>query len=531
MTVESTRSPAESIQARFPDLTKHTRRLLPVGGGLPDDEWASRHRGIVLLLWAHAIIVPIFAVIRGFSLTHALLESLILPTTALVAGYSALPRRSRTFAAAIGVLSASAVLVHLSGGVIEMHFHFFVMVVVVSLYQDWIPFLAAIAYVLLHHGVAGALDPHSVFNHPAAFNHPWKWAAIHAFFITGISIASLVSWRLTESYLSHRRYAERRLAILAEGSRVLVSSFDVDSIAQKLANLLVPLVGDICIVDILEPDGTIRRLAPVGAPDVAEAIGRLHLQAPAPTNVRHPVVHAIRTRTAELVENVADELENSEAIDADYRHRLREVSLHPRSSIVVPLIGREGVVGAITVGTLGTSGRSLDAEDKALAEDLASRMGIAMDNARLYMTQREAAETLQHSLLPEQLPHVPTVALAATYQASTGTEVGGDWYDVLTLPDGKLGVVMGDVVGRGIRAAAVMGQLRSALRAYAVEGLQPAELLDRLNALFVGLNLSDQMATVIYGIFDVDNGTLRVANAGHPPPLLVSASGTRPAAR
>ena len=236
-------------------------------------------------------------------------------------------------------------------------------------------------------------------------------------------------------------------------------------------------------------------------------------------------MHAIRTRTAELVENVADELENSEAIDADYRHRLREVSLHPRSSIVVPLIGREGVLGAITVGTLGTSGRSLDAEDKALAEDLASRMGIAMDNARLYMTQREAAETLQHSLLPEQLPDVPTVALAATYQASTGTEVGGDWYDVLTLPDGKLGVVMGDVVGRGIRAAAVMGQLRSALRAYAVEGLRPAELLDRLNALFVGLNLSDQMATVIYGIFDVDTGTLCVANAGHPPPLLVSASG------
>ena len=92
-------------------------------------------------------------------------------------------------------------LVHLSGGVIEMHFHFFVMVAVVALYQDWVPFLAAIGYVFVHHGLLGALDPESVFNHSPAANHPWKWAGIHALFITGISVACLVTWRLNETLL------------------------------------------------------------------------------------------------------------------------------------------------------------------------------------------------------------------------------------------------------------------------------------------------------------------------------------------
>lgn len=101
-------------------------------------------------------------------------------------------------------------LVHLSGGSIEMHFHFFVMVPLIALYQDWVPFLVAIAYVALHHGVAGSLDPHSVFNHPSAISQPWKWAAIHAFFIAGISLVCLTTWRLLELALESAQ-AEARV--------------------------------------------------------------------------------------------------------------------------------------------------------------------------------------------------------------------------------------------------------------------------------------------------------------------------------
>ena len=121
------------------------RRWLPRGNTLPDEHWARRHRGIVALLWAHAAVIPIYGLVRGVNLTHVAVESLIVPTAAVYASWPRLSRRLRTLAASVGLLSASAVLVHFSGGLIEMHFHFFVMVAVVSLYQDWLPFLAASA--------------------------------------------------------------------------------------------------------------------------------------------------------------------------------------------------------------------------------------------------------------------------------------------------------------------------------------------------------------------------------------------------
>jgi mannitol-specific phosphotransferase system IIBC component len=101
-------------------------------------------------------------------------------------------------AATFGLVASSAVLVHLSGGSIEMHFHFFVMISVITLYHDWFPFLLAIAFVALHHGVMGVISPAGVYNHAAAQHSPWKWAAIHAFFVLCASVASLVSWRMTE---------------------------------------------------------------------------------------------------------------------------------------------------------------------------------------------------------------------------------------------------------------------------------------------------------------------------------------------
>ena len=134
-----------------------------------------------------------------------------MPSAAVLAMAPGLGRRGRTVLASVGLLSASAVLVHLSGGVIEMHFHFFVMVALVTLYQDWVPFLAAIGYVFVHHGLIGALDADSVFNHFAGRNQPWKWAGIHALFITGLSVVCLVTWRLSESLLAERRRAEERL--------------------------------------------------------------------------------------------------------------------------------------------------------------------------------------------------------------------------------------------------------------------------------------------------------------------------------
>ena len=135
------------------------------------------------------------------------------------------------------------------------------------------------------------------------------------------------------------------------------------------------------------------------------------------------------------------------------------------------------------------------------------------------------AETLQRSLLPERLPDVPGLDVAARYVAgSADAQVGGDWYDVVALRDGHAGVAIGDVVGHGLDAAARMARLQNALRAYALEGLRPSLVLERMNG-FAREVAGGPMATLLYGVVDPEEGNLRMASAGHPPPLVIGAEG------
>ena len=174
------------------------RGLLPTGQLLTPEVWARRHRGIVWLLWLHVAGIAIFALARGTGLAHALQEASLVAVFALAAAHTGVGRRARSAAAVLGLITASAVIVHLSGGVVEAHFHFFVMVGVITLYQDWLPFGLALGYVVVHHSVLGVLAPAEVFNHPAAQRAPWTWALIHGGFVLGASVAYLVSWRLSE---------------------------------------------------------------------------------------------------------------------------------------------------------------------------------------------------------------------------------------------------------------------------------------------------------------------------------------------
>jgi diguanylate cyclase (GGDEF)-like protein/PAS domain S-box-containing protein len=139
------------------------------------------------------------------------MEGSIVAVLALGATLTITGRQTRSVLAVFGLLSSSAILTHFSGGLIEMHFHFFVMVAVASLYQTWVPFLLAIGFVALHHGVVGAIDPASVYNHPSALTAPWKWALVHAGFILAESVACLVGWRLNENALDGERAARVEL--------------------------------------------------------------------------------------------------------------------------------------------------------------------------------------------------------------------------------------------------------------------------------------------------------------------------------
>ncbi|HEV7536102.1 MAG TPA: SpoIIE family protein phosphatase, partial [Acidimicrobiia bacterium] len=181
-----------------------------------------------------------------------------------------------------------------------------------------------------------------------------------------------------------------------------------------------------------------------------------------------------------------------------------------------------GVLWLLSESAVGSGG---DAETVILAEELARRAAIGVEHARLFARQRSVSETLQRSLLPERLPEIPGLATAAHYlPGGPDVDVGGDWYDVMQLPGGGIGLALGDVVGRGERAAALMGQLRNAVRAYAFQGLSPGEVLGFINGLLLDAG-SDHMATMIYAVLDAETGELRMGNAGHPPPLLVEADG------
>jgi diguanylate cyclase (GGDEF)-like protein len=175
------------------------RAAVPHGQLLTPAVWARRHRGIVVLLWLHAVALTGFGVARGKGLSHSLQEGAAVAVFALLAATPAISRRVRSAAAVLGLITASAVLVHLSGGVVEAHFHFFVMIGVITLYQDWLPFGLALGYVVVHHGLFGALRPTDVYNHPAAQQSPWKWALIHGGFVLAASVAYLVNWRLSEN--------------------------------------------------------------------------------------------------------------------------------------------------------------------------------------------------------------------------------------------------------------------------------------------------------------------------------------------
>jgi len=145
---------------------------------------------------------------------------------------------------------------------------------------------------------------------------------------------------------------------------------------------------------------------------------------------------------------------------------------------------------------------------------------LAADNSRLYIEQRSVAQTLQHSLLPDRLPDVAGLQFAARYlPGAAGADIGGDWYDVITVDDDHLLIVVGDVSGRGLRAATAMATLRYASRAFASEGHKPATILSKLNRL-LDLQRDGHFATMLCASIDLPAGTLSVANAGHPSPLV-----------
>ncbi|HEY4826611.1 MAG TPA: EAL domain-containing protein [Solirubrobacteraceae bacterium] len=178
------------------------KHWLPKGQLLPEHVLRRRHRSIVILLWLHVPALFAFGVLMGNSVEHTAIDVSMVVLCGIGASLERFRLKARIIAASFGLVTCSAVLVDLWGGITEAHFHFFVMIGVLTLYQDWTPFLVAIAFVVVHHGVGGVLDPKAVFgDNPQAIKHPWLWACIHGGFVLAASVAHIVAWRTNENQL------------------------------------------------------------------------------------------------------------------------------------------------------------------------------------------------------------------------------------------------------------------------------------------------------------------------------------------
>ncbi|MFF2041291.1 SpoIIE family protein phosphatase [Kitasatospora sp. NPDC058170] len=342
---------------------------------------------------------------------------------------------------------------------------------------------------------------------------------------------------VTERYraVAKVEHARRRLSLLNEfGSRV-GDLLDASRIAQELASAVVPRLTDHSAVILLQAvahgddlprHGHDRRtsllqLGTASVQDGPEVEVMLRRGARITFAEDSACGRVLRTGVPELLSG-ADQLSDVTYPGDPKMQAAHDIGVH--SMLVVPLRARGIVIGLLLVSRAGYR-EGFDRDDLAFTVELADRAGSSLDNARLYARERTAALTLQRTLLPQQVPQPTGVEVAYRYvPGSSGTEVGGDWFDVIPLPGDRTALVVGDVMGHGLRAAATMGRLRTAVRVLAALDLPPDVLLRHVHELADDLAQGPDealLATCIYAVFDPATARLTVAKAGHIPPVLI----------
>jgi PAS domain S-box-containing protein len=322
--------------------------------------------------------------------------------------------------------------------------------------------------------------------------------------------------------------AELRQRFLAEAGQLLASSLDYEQTLERVARMLVPRLADWCGIDLLDEHGDVHQVAVAHVdPAKVEMAHQLRRRYPPDLDAPRGLGAILRGGPAELYAEIPDELIEQAARDEEHRRMIREVGM--RSAMAVPMRLADQTLGAITLVS-AESGRRFDADDLAFAEDLALRAATAIQNARLYAAQQRVAQTLQASLLPERLPDLPGWEAQAAYQAGErGAEVGGDFYDILPVESGHL-IVLGDVTGKGIEAAALTSLVRHSGRMAARFDPRPAHVLALIHQV-----LREQprlsLVTAVCALLETDGASARltVASGGHPLPLYRRA-GEAPAA-
>jgi len=317
--------------------------------------------------------------------------------------------------------------------------------------------------------------------------------------------------------------ARERLGFLIQAGELVSVATDRDELLSRAAKLVVPGLADLCVTFRPGDEGMLRATSvayrtPAGDVTVTDL-----------RDYRIP-------RTGPLVVQAAWEagrtVVKESTAESRGRHSrfgspLQEIvaRLDPRHVIAVPLMADEQPVGVITLSRAADRPGFAETGDIPVAEELGRQLAVGLANADKSAWDHAVARALQRAVLPDSLPRIAGLDLAARYLPSTtGLDVGGDWYDVFALGDGRVGLAVGDVVGHNVAAASVMGQVRNLLRGYAVDKADPAAVLAATDAALARL-LPDALATAVYAVLDLASGQLIYASAGHPPPICVTRSG------
>ena len=325
----------------------------------------------------------------------------------------------------------------------------------------------------------------------------------------------------------------RRVQLLTDANTMIGSTLDMAATASELMEVAVPRFADSASVAVLEsvaadfelpdrPAGTgtvLRRLAV--APFRREGAELFPVGGTVSYQAGTPLAQALASGRSRALQDIDQAM--AERIFANLAEEAA-ATIVGRSLLVVPLVARGAVLGLVAF-VREASRRPFSPGESVLGEELAARAALCIDNARLYSHERQTALMLQRALLPEDSGHHAGIDIAHRYlPASDLTGVGGDWYDVISLGGGRVALVVGDVMGHGVRAAAVMGQLRTATRTLAALDLQPAEVLHHLDELMEHLGGSlatTHFATCVVAVYDPTLQSVRIARAGHVPPLAV----------
>lgn len=383
-----------------------------------------------------------------------------------------------------------------------------------------------------HFTVLSSLDMHAAMMVPIATDDGHVYGGItfassesgRAYGTPDLEVAEMVARRAaaaiqTASAFDRERLRSERLRFIAEASDLLVQASDVPSMLDRLCEFIVASMADLAYVVLLEDRDVLRTVACAHAEPQMNAVAqRLRGQRMLRPEAEESAIWMLSQHRTLLHKTVSLDA----VLNAMWEYLHPEVlALRMHSAITVPLFSRGETFGALVVYWCGTE-RAYDEDDAETFTDVGRRLSIAVEHQHALERERRIAEALQQALLPQpgMLPKAHGLHFAAHYRPSMReSDVGGDWYDAVTLQDGSILISVGDVSGRGLHAAGLMGKLRQAVGMSAIYENDPARILDAVD-FHLRSRGSSAIATAFVGIIDPSRTVMRYAGAGHPPPLL-----------